>query len=201
MWSVGEPTGRVFRSGARRRPLRTPKRSIWFGWRTEWTKTRPRRLTNNAARDYAAAWSPDGTKIAFTTDRDGNLEIYAMNADGSGQTRLTTDPAKDYKPAWSPDGTKIAFSSEGVSIRVVVMHADGTGRTPLTNNAFDIGPAWSPDGTKIAFGSSRQGQAYHIYVMKADGSGQVRLTAGVGPSWSPDGTKIAFMDLATPQQI
>ena len=57
------------------------------------------------------AWSPDGTKIAFTTDRDGNFEIYVMNADGTGQTRLTNNAAADDEPAWSPDGSKIAFTS------------------------------------------------------------------------------------------
>jgi Tol biopolymer transport system component len=70
---------------------------------------------NNAGRDYDPAWSPKGSKIVFTSDRDGNNEIYVMNVDGSGQTNLTNTPAfvdpQDYGSVWSPDGTKIAFNS------------------------------------------------------------------------------------------
>src|SRR5438046_3811878 len=68
-------------------------------------------LTKHAGRNIAPAWSPDGTKIAFASNRDGNSEIYVMNADGSGQTRLTHSAAIDEAPDWSPDGTKIAFES------------------------------------------------------------------------------------------
>ena len=60
------------------------------------------RLTNNPALDFAPAWSPDGTKIAFTTDRDGSYQIYTMNADGSQQTRVTQDPTDSTKPDWQP---------------------------------------------------------------------------------------------------
>jgi Tol biopolymer transport system component len=56
----------------------------------------------DSASDGVPAWSPDGTRIAFESERDGNLEIYVMNADGSGVTRLTNDPASDSTPAWSP---------------------------------------------------------------------------------------------------
>ena len=59
-------------------------------------------LTNNAALDAYSAWSPDGAKIAFSSNRDGNDEIYVMNADGSGLTNLTNDSAVDYAPTWSP---------------------------------------------------------------------------------------------------
>jgi len=70
------------------------------------------RLTDNTAFDTDPSWSPDGTKIAFTSDRDDNVEIYVMNADGSGQTRLTDNTAFDIEPSWSPDGEKIAFSRD-----------------------------------------------------------------------------------------
>ena len=75
----------------------------------------PKRLTDNNAWDIHPAWSPDGTRIAFATDRDGideNFEIYVMDADGSNQTRLTNNDAVDLLPAWSPDGTRIVFTSE-----------------------------------------------------------------------------------------
>ena len=137
-------------------------------------------------------------KIAFTSDRDGNGEIYAMNADGSGQINLTNNPATDGAPSWSFDGTKIAFTSfRDGNGEVYVMNADGSGQTRLTNNpASDSGPTWSPDGTQIAFTSLRDAGNSEIDVMKADGSGQTRLTnnpaSDSGPAWSPDGTKIAF---------
>ena len=70
-----------------------------------------RRLTHHPAMDYWPVWSPDGKRIAFTTNSDGNYEIYLMNADGSGARNLTCHPAQDNYPTWSPDGTKIAFIS------------------------------------------------------------------------------------------
>ncbi len=154
-------------------------------------------LTNNPARDWSPAWSPDGTKIAFQTDRDGNYEVYLMTAGGTGLADLTNNAAVDFLPAWSPDGTKIAFvSNRDGNEEVYVMNADGTGQTDLTNNAaLDYAPAWSPDGTKIAFQTDRDGN-YEVYVMNANGTGQTDLTSNAAadrsPAWSPDGTKIAF---------
>ncbi len=69
------------------------------------------RLTNNDVDDVTPAWSPDGRRITFASERDGNLEIYVMNADGSGVNRLTYNGARDLFPAWSPDGRHIAFHS------------------------------------------------------------------------------------------
>ncbi len=138
-------------------------------------------------------------KIAFYSLRDGNREIYTMNADGSQQARLTTDPASDRSPAWSPDGTRIAFVSErdaGLP-RIYVMNADGSGPTRLTSGfGNDDSPSWSPDGSRIVFASTRDGRN-KIYVMNADGSNVVRLTDtpnadDVVPAYSPDGTRIAF---------
>jgi WD40 repeat protein len=104
------------------------------------------RLTNNAAHDLRPNWSPDGTKIAFDSNRDGNFEIYVMNADGTNQIRLTTHLAHDYSPAWSPDGAQIAFTSErDGNAEIYVMNADGTDQTRLTNNvAGDFDPDWQP---------------------------------------------------------
>lgn len=85
-------------------------------------------------------------KIVFFSDRDGNYEIYVMNADGSSQTRLTNNPAADYLPDWSPDGSKIAFtSSRDGNAEIYVMNADGSSQTRLTNNgALDWSPDWQP---------------------------------------------------------
>ena len=138
-------------------------------------------------------------KIAFSSDRDGNYEIYVMNADGTSPTRLSNNPALDGEPAWSQDGTKIAFSSYlNGNYEIYVMNADGTNPTRLTTNtAFDFSPAWSPDSTKIAFQSDRDGN-FEIYVMNTDGTNPIRLTItnitayNTVPAWSPDGTKIVF---------
>ncbi len=141
------------------------------------------------------------SKIAFTSNRDGNYEIYVMNADGSNPTNLTNHWADDSRPAWSPDGSKITFTSNQ---DVYVMNANGSNPMNLTNNSayeYDASPAWSPDGSKITF---RRGHTDHvsddddygIYVMNVDGSNPTHLTNNLGaeaePAWSPDGSKIAF---------
>jgi Tol biopolymer transport system component len=142
--------------------------------------------------------APEPHEIVFASSRDGDVDIYAMNADGSGITQLINYPAIDNAPSWSPEGTKIAFvSSRDGNYEAYVMNADGSGVTRITDNpAGDFAPyAWSPDGARIAFASDRDGNL-EIYVMNADGSGVTRLTdhaAGdVYPSWSPDGAKITF---------
>ena len=105
-----------------------------------------RNLTRNPAHDEDPAWSPDGRKIAFVSNRDGKPEIYVMNADGSAQRNLTRNPARDDGPAWSPDGRAIAFhSNRDRNIEIYVMNADGSGQRNLTryrNN--DVSFAWSP---------------------------------------------------------
>jgi len=99
------------------------------------------------------------TKIAFSSWRDGNGEIYVMNTDGSEQKRLTNSPNSDGSPCWSPDGKKIVFTSKrDGNIEIYVMNADGSEQRNLTNNpAIDAWPSWSPDGEKIAFNSGRDG--------------------------------------------
>ena len=136
-------------------------------------------------------------KIVFVSDRDGNFEIYVMDADGSNQTRLTNNSDVDKHPKWSPDGSRIAFESvRDGNPEIYVMDADGSNQTRLTNDSIEsTDPAWSPDGSRIAFGSCRD-RNDEIYVMDADGSNQTRLTnnSGIdrGPAWSPDDSRIAF---------
>jgi Tol biopolymer transport system component len=137
-------------------------------------------------------------EVAFTSDRDGNLEVYAMNADGSNVRRLTDNPASDSTPKWSPDGSQIAFVSDrDGNLEIYVMNADGSNPRNLTNNpASDGTPAWAPGGSQIVFASDRDGNA-ELYVMNADGSNPRNLTnnpASDGtPAWSPDGSRIAFV--------
>jgi Tol biopolymer transport system component len=150
--------------------------------------------------DSAPAWSPDGRRVAFASDRAGNAEVYVMNADGSGQRNLTHSPGFDSDPVWSPDGRKIAFVSKAFPQRpgdIYVVNADGGGLRNLTAGpGGGESPSWSPDGRTIAFRSLRDGNG-EIYVMNADGSGLRRLTRNAasdyGPLWSPNGRKILFV--------
>ena len=140
-------------------------------------------------------------RIAFASNRDGNYEIYVMNADGTSQTRLTDFPTDCYLPSWSPDGSRIAFLVEhlvyyGVyNYEIYVVNADGSGQARVTNlRANGYLPSWSSEGGKIVFGSGED--PFEIYVVNTDGSGQVRLTDNSvpdrNPSWSPLGNKIVF---------
>ena len=154
----------------------------------------------------APAPAPAATgRIVFSSNRDGNSEIYAMNADGSNQTRLTNHPGYDGDPVWSPNRQRIAFSSNraegGNATEIYVMNADGTSVTRLTNGVGDSSyePIWSPDGQRIAFSSYKEegGNNTEIYVMNADGTNVSLITEGdggdyVNPAWSPDGQRIAF---------
>ena len=154
-------------------------------------------LTNNAASDWASAWSPDGSQIAFVSNRDGNGEIYVMNPDGTGVANLTNSSSGERGPVWSPDGSKILFvSNRDGNDEVYAMNADGSDQANLSNHAGDDwGPRWSPDGSQLAFVSDRDGN-YEVYVMNADGTDQVNVTNNVAldgePAWSPDGSQIVF---------
>lgn len=143
-------------------------------------------------------------KIAFASFRDGDMEIYSMNSDGTDQTNLTNSQAEDDNPAWSPDGSKVAFDRcqglgcSSAEYDIYVMAGDGSDVTDLTNAlGSDTDPTWSPGSAEIAFVGFRSGDAnFQIYRMNANGTGQVNLTndsfENIEPSWSPDGTKIAF---------
>jgi Tol biopolymer transport system component len=152
-------------------------------------------LTNNAAFDGTNTWSPDGTKIAFVSDRDGNSEIYVMNADGSGQTRLTNNAAIESFPDWSPDGTKMAFETDrDANFEIYMMNVNGSGQINLTNNASDEhNPSWGPivltskaqclKGGWAAFGFKNQGQCISQSVRGTrEGSGRPsdRVRSGLG---------------------
>ena len=146
-------------------------------------------------------------KIVFETNRDGNDEIYVMDANGGNLRNLTQHPARDFRPDWSPDGEQIAFISnrsknEEILVGdddIYVMDASGGNLRNLTNHdAGDWSPDWSPDGKQIVFLSNRDG-GINAYVMDADGQNVRRLTDyppdgefADMPDWSPDGKQIAF---------
>lgn len=147
-----------------------------------------------------AASQASGRRIVFASGRDGNYEIYSMNADGSGQTDLTLNPANDLDPRLSPDGARVVFeSNRDGNYEIYSMNVDGTGLRRLTDDpAYDHAPNWSPDGGRIVFtrGSNALSDDTELYVMNADGSGLARLTNNSvfedTPAWSPDGRSLAF---------
>ena len=158
-----------------------------------------RRLTNEKAADNTPAFSPDGRRIAFVSQRGGGRDIYVMNADGTEQKRLTDFTKLGLaaaNPSWSPDGKRVVFRSAVNRVNVYIINADGTGLIKLTDEPRGVAmPAWSPDGRKIAFSNLRHGKP-QIYVMDTDGGNEVRLTSNTSrdnrPAWSPDGRLIAF---------
>lgn len=166
--------------------------------------------------DHNPYWSPDGSQIAFTSSRDGDTDIYIINADGSNLYNVTADPSplltamlymikksKDDWSSWSPDGGKIAFSSaqDNIMMQTVEMNiyssdVDGYNVINLTDTLeVDGVPRWSPNGNQLVFVSDRD-QGTNIFVMDSDGSNVVQLTDkecdNDFPSWSPDGNLIAF---------
>ena len=157
------------------------------------------RLTNNAATDFDPTWSPDGTKIAFTSNRDGNLEIYTMNADGTGQTRSpTTRRRRRARLVAERDQDRVP--ERGRQLRD--LHDERRRHepdAPHQQRGVDTAPAWSPDGTKIAFTSGRDGNL-EIYTMNADGTGQTNVTNNaardVEPAWAPAPRQLSIDDVS-----
>lgn len=178
------------------------------------------RLTDGV-NDSWASWSPDGTKILFSSTRDDPsigqcrpgypyefgcpTDIYVMGADGSNVTRLTDDPLPEFMPVWSPDGSRIAFVREADPVPaaftgIYTMNPDGSDvkRVSSSDGGSDFGPSWSPDGSRIAFAAIRK-EDWGIWVVNADGSNEQQILGGgaIGfvnnPVWSPDGSLIAFV--------
>ena len=155
--------------------------------------------TRAAAPRAPAETAAGGGKIAFVSDRDGNREIYVVNADGSGLSQLTNDLTDDAVPIWSPDGEYLLFTCNivGEESDHCVMKADGSGRVNLTRQVTgrEGDRSWSPDGQRIAV-QSYGDKTSNIYVVNADGSGLTNLTKseiyGQIPRWSPDSQRLAF---------
>ena len=143
------------------------------------------------------AQAPRTEKIAFSSKRNGNWDIYIMNPDGSRQERLTRNSAGDYSPIWSPTGEQILFTSDrGGSRDLYVMNADGSRvRRVFGKPARRSEPTWSPDGNRIAFHAETPQWSIQTATIRGGNVKQVALAEwrGGNPSWSADGKEIAFV--------
>lgn len=155
--------------------------------------------TAQAAPSKVAPRDASTGRIVFTSNRDGNNEIYIMDGDGANLQRLTNLPGNDHSPCLSPDGRKLLWASSrqaGAGADIYEMNIDGTNERQLTSNGADeIHPSYSPDGTKVAY--SRYGiNDYDIWIFDLKNMTERRLTSNslgdYNPAWSPDGSKIAF---------
>ena len=156
--------------------------------------------------DMFGAWSPDGSMIAFTSDRSGDPEIYVSNSDGSGLNRLTYSEGRDAHPSWSSDGRSLLFQSprDGGDVRIFSMKADGNEQRSLTATKGFCGvPSWSREGRRIAFQCSASVDGFgtpeapwRIFVLGRGQSVPTAASRGPGndqvPAWSRDGSKLLF---------
>ena len=171
-------------------------------WKADLSTYAMTRLTDNDLLDEYPRWSPDGSMIAFYSDRDGTRQIYVMDAAGRNVRKLTGQFPVNEDPTWSPDGRRICFwakEEEGAPENLYVIGLDGKGLTNVTRSTKGTRrvPDWSPDGRKIAF-TSNKFLSHQIYVVDADGKNEVRLTSNPRGAcrarWSPDGKRIAYSD-------
>jgi TolB protein len=161
----------------------------------------PVRLTDTPGYDAEGSYSPDGTKIVFTSFRDGDGEIYIMDADGKSPRRITRARGYDGGPFFSPDGQRIIYRSDRKGndlLQVYVNNTEGTAERALTNNEFvNWGPYWHPNNRHIIYATSRHGHAnYELYLMDVDTGGEERITFHDGfdglPVFSPDGKRLMW---------
>ncbi len=159
------------------------------------------RLTDTPGYDAEGSYSADGSKIVFTSFRDGDGEIYIMDADGKNPRRITKAKGYDGGPFFSPDGKRIIYRSDRKGndlLQVYMNNVEGTAERALTNNEFvNWGPYWHPDGRHIIYATSKHGHSnYELYLMDVDNGQEERITYQEGfdglPVFSPDGKRLMW---------
>jgi Tol biopolymer transport system component len=150
-------------------------------------------LTNNPAKDFNPKWSPDGSKIAFVSDRNGSNGLYIMNSNGSGLIRLG-DQGLYPRFAWSPDGNKMVFGNvELGETTIYTVRIDGTGLTRILNNIAYATPSWSSDGNRVII-SIDLGLHSRYLIIDPDGKNPNFIeNVSYMVDFSPDGKKIAYL--------
>jgi TolB protein len=180
-----------------------------------------RRLTKWGAYTAEGTLSPDGSRIVFTSTKDGDLEIYTMRTDGSDVRRLTTTPGYDGGAFFSPDGSQIVYRASHPAdssalaeyrsllqqglvrpsrMEIWIMNADGTNQRQVTNlGGANFAPYFTPDGRRIIFASNHtnpRGRDFDLYLVALDGSGLERVTTHADfdsfPMFSPDGKRLVW---------
>lgn len=199
-WTAGL---RELREGAKTPGASPDGREIAFSLRGDiWVVSasggKARRVTSGSGNDEWPRFSPDGKRIAFQSNRNGNVDIYVVSAGGGDPQQITTARDDDFYHSWSPDGRWLVYCSETSGNRDIwKVRADGGGEAvQLTKDPGpDDDPVFSPDGQWIAFDSGRSGNQ-DIWIMRTDGSGLRQLTTSAAtdqvPTFSPDGKLIAF---------
>jgi Tol biopolymer transport system component len=161
----------------------------------------PEAVISTTREDSRGAWSPDGTSIAFNSDRAGDMNIWLFSLADSSSRQLTTGHDGDFQPNWSPDGKKIVFfSSRSVGSPNIwqVDVSSGALKRLTSNGAVNVNPFFSPEGARIAYQSDQSGRL-EVWVMSADGSGPRQLTnTGVSElghfmRWSDNGREVIFL--------
>ena len=142
----------------------------------------------------------DGT-VAYASSKNGNLDIYTCNPDGTNVRQLTAHYGVDTSPSWSPNGYQIAFTSDrSGNPHIYVMDAEGGNQRRVTfEGKYADSPAWSPKGDRIAFMSMSEGGKFDIWTISPDGNNATQLTSIPGnneyPTWAPDGSLLAFVNV------
>jgi TolB protein len=160
----------------------------------------PRALFESEKMVFPGAWSPEGSRIAFSSSKDGNPEIYVMDRDGGRLQRLTDHPGIDVSPTWSPTGREIAFTSDrSGSPQIYVMDAEGLNLTRISlRGSYNAEPAWSPstEFSEIAYASRVGGGVFDVVIhdLLTKQIRQITYQRGLNesPSWAPNGRHLAF---------